>query len=104
MVKTLKIKVYVKEVNHNGKKFLTYKAITKDDKFIDLRFTRECDSKRPQMGCYIVVPADKINLAKDYIKTDKGQTYDCFWVSEIIDTIPFKSNDEHLSDFFEVID
>lgn len=88
-----KIEVYsVKEVSTNdGKKFKTYKAVTKSGKLIDLKFTRDCVGI-PAKPCYIYVRPEMMNVQKNL-------KYPCLWVKAIEKAEDFPSKlDEDLFD------
>lgn len=94
MEKSYTIKIKVNHVKlDDGREFDTFKAVQKDGKLVDLKFTREV-KKTPTEDCYIVVARDKINLAK-------RQEYPCYWVKEIVEIIPFEKQEEDLSEYFD---
>ena len=91
----MKIKIIeVKEITakQTGNKFTAYKAVTKQGKKIDCRFTKEV-SILPTEPCYIVVDDDKANV-------DTNRQYPVLWVKEVKEILPFESNN-NLSDFFD---
>lgn len=95
MGNTYEIKVKVTEVtSQDGRKFNTFKAVQKDGRLVDLKFTKECKNVPPK-SCTIVVPKDKINL-------DKNREYPCYWCKEIL---KIKESDKNkavnLDDFFD---
>lgn len=93
----MKIRIIeVKEITAKttGNKFTAYKAVTKQGKKIDCRFTKSCDpSKIPTEPCFIVVDDDKANV-------DTFRQYPVLWVKEVKEILPFESNN-NLSDFFD---
>lgn len=93
-MKTYTIKTKVTHIKlDDGREFDTYKAVQKDGKIVDLKFTRDVKNL-PTEDCYIVVAGDKINLAKK-------REYPCFWVKEVSEIIPFEKQEEDLTEYFE---
>ena len=77
-----------------GSTFTAYKAVTKDGKKIDCRFTRAVDPEMlPQQPCYIIVDDNAANV-------DTNRQYPVLWVKAITAIEPFESRN-NLSDFFE---
>lgn len=95
----LKLKVITKKITKGKSTFTVFRTVDKNDKWTEVRFTRNCDGKIPVENGYIVVDESKINLAKDY--TEYG---DCFWVSEILDFIPFTKSKDDLKQYFDVVE
>ena len=92
----MKIKIVsVDEITtKSGTTFTAFKAVTKDGKKIDCRFTRNVDrSLIPQQPCYIVVDDSMANV-------DRNREYPVLWVKEVKAIEPFESRN-NLSDFFE---
>ena len=93
----MRIKIIeVKEITakSTGNKFTVYKAVTKQGKKIDCRFTKEVNKELiPTEPCYIVVDDEHANV-------DVNRQYPVLWVSEIKEIEPFE-NRNNLSDFFE---
>ena len=84
-----KIKVYVEERTNKetGKKFNSYKAVTKQGK-IDLRFTQDVkEEERPTKLCMLFVPENNVNV-------NQKSEFPVMWVSKIskIEDIEFKQN------------
>ena len=78
----------------NGTHFTAFKAVTKQGKKIDCRFTKAVDpAKIPDQPCYINVPDDKANV-------DTHREYPVLWVKEITNIELFESRN-NLADFFE---
>ena len=91
----MKIKIIeVKEITakQTGNKFTAYKAVTKQGRKIDCRFTKEVNLV-PTEPCYIVVDDDKANV-------DTNRQYPVLWVKEVKEILPFESTN-NLSDFFD---
>jgi len=91
------MKIKIIEVNEittkSGSTFTAYKAVTKEGRKIDCRFTRAVDPKMlPQQPCYIVVDENMANV-------DTNRQYPVLWVKDIISVEPFESRN-NLSDFF----
>ena len=88
--------IEVKEITakSTGNKFTVYKAVTKQGKKIDCRFTKTVKPELiPTEPCYIVVDDDCANV-------DTNRQYPVLWVSEIKEVKPFE-NRNNLSDFFD---
>lgn len=85
----------VKEVTtKDGKKFTAYKAVAKNNKLIDCRFTRDVEEKaKPTEPCVIVVDDESSSV------DTRGQ-YPVLWVRKIdeIKPLPKKNN---LAEYFE---
>ena len=78
------IRILVKEVTtKEGKKFNSYKAVQKDGKLIDLRFTKAVKNA-PTEDCIIVVKEENVNI-------DKSRLYPRCWVKEIEETLEYVS-------------
>lgn len=92
----MKIKIVnVDEITtKSGTKFTAFKAVTKQGKKIDCRFTKAVNPDLiPDQPCYIVVNDDAANV-------DTNRQYPVLWVKEILAVEPFESRN-NLSDFFE---
>lgn len=92
----MKIKIVnVDEITtKTGTKFTAFKAVTKQGKKIDCRFTKAVNPDLiPDQPCYIVVNDDAANV-------DTNRQYPVLWVKEILAIEPFESRN-NLSDFFE---
>ena len=92
----MKIKIVnVDEITtKSGTKFTAFKAVTKQGKKIDCRFTKAVNPELiPDQPCYIVVNDDAANV-------DTNRQYPVLWVKEILAIEPFESRN-NLSDFFE---
>lgn len=77
-----------------GKKFTTYKVLTKEGKKIDCRFTKAVKNI-PEKSCYIHVEDKNINL-------DSQRLYPCFWVKQIEATEELESTSK-LDNYFEEV-
>lgn len=76
-----------------GTTFTAYKAVTKEGKKIDCRFTRAVDpAKLPDQPCYIIVDDNMANV-------DTNRQYPVLWVKEVKSIEPFESRN-NLADFF----
>jgi hypothetical protein len=64
---------------NKGQKFYSYKGLTKDLEYVDLKFTKEVKNA-PEKDCIIVVPRNKVN----YIGRDRRK-YPLTWVQEIVE-------------------
>lgn len=78
-----KIEVHsVKEIAcENGNKFNAYKAVTKNGKLIDLKFTRSC-THIPTKPCFIYVLKENVNIQRNL-------KFPVMWVKEVEDTEDF---------------
>ena len=92
----MKIKIVnVDEVKtKTGNTFTAYKAVTKDGKKIDCRFTRSVPTEmQPDQPCYIEVEDGMANV-------DTHREYPVLWVKSVKAILPFESKN-NLSDFFD---
>lgn len=92
------IKIKVRQVEYQGKKFNAFKAVLQDGTMIDAKFTREVDPKLiPSKSCVLIVPEGKCNVS--YKKE-----YPVLWiaqVSSIKDVVTSgKSIEEELTEMF----
>lgn len=92
------MKIKIIEVNEvttkSGSTFTAFKAVKKDGKKIDCRFTRSVDPKKiPEQPCFINVDDNMANV-------DTSRQYPILWVKDIISVEPFESRN-NLSDFFD---
>lgn len=76
--------VEIKDENGKTKKFLAYKAVTKQNKLIDLKFTRDCVGIIPKSAGYIYVPYDGYNV-------QTNTKYPAVWVKEVWDYEPYST-------------
>lgn len=68
--------------NTSGQPFNTYKAVTKNNKLIDVRFRRSVpDNLKPtEVPCVLLVDEKNMNIAKN-------QLYPCLWINQVEDVI-----------------
>ena len=95
--KKIKIKVEEKKTS-DGKKFNTYKAVTKNGRLIDAKFRKEV-KELPTETCYAVIGVDNMNL-------DKNKEYPVLWISavesyESLGEVASENNKKQLDDMFE---
>lgn len=91
------MKIKITNVNEittkSGSTFTGYKAVTKDGRKIDCRFTRAVDPNMlPQQPCYIIVDDGMANV-------DTNREYPVLWVKKVTAIEPFESRN-NLADFF----
>lgn len=92
-IKQIELKVETKETRE-GKKFLTYKALQKDGRWIDCKFRKEVIP--PKESCFIKVEKSKMNV-------DRNRKFPVLWVTEFIEAVPLASvrnADEYLDEMF----
>lgn len=86
--------VEVKEMKaHDGRKFPVYKAMAKNGKLMDVRFTQACTGEKPVEPCIIVVP-------KDQCSVDKRSYYPALWIKEVVECKPFERK-SNVDDYFD---
>lgn len=59
-----------------GKSFDTFKAVQKNGKLIDCKFTKDVKNL-PDESCFMYVEEDKINI-------DKNKKYPTLWVKKVV--------------------
>lgn len=72
----------VEEIEHEGKKFTTYKAIAKGGRLMDVRFTRDCKNK-PTEKCEILVKPENANV-------DTTRQYPILWIKDVEEIRPLE--------------
>lgn len=98
-METKKIKILVQErTTSNGKKFDTYKAVTKNGRLIDCKFRKEVKDL-PTANCYAVIGIDDMNI-------DKNKEYPTLWVSavqgyESVGEVAQENNKKQLDEIFD---
>ena len=79
------IEIQVVKVNDvvmdNGRSFKAYRVVTKNGKFMDCKFRKDCKNI-PTEPCIIVVDEENANV-------DTSGRYPVLWVKEVIETKPF---------------
>ena len=75
-IHSVKVIEYEDKETGKKKKFNAYKAVTKQGKLIDLKFTSNCNDI-PTHPCYIYVRTTEYNVATN-------QKYPCVWVQSIV--------------------
>lgn len=92
----LRIRVKVTEIKTETNTFNAYKALGKNKKWVDLRFTKDV-TNLPKEDCYIIVHTDNINYTENYL-------YPRFWVREIEEIVPIETRTtQDATEFFEDI-
>lgn len=93
-MKTFEIKVIERENHETKEKFLSYQALTKNGRWMDLKFTKEVDVKeRPTHNC-------KISVENENISVERIRKYPVCWVSKISAVVEFDKVQD-VSDYFE---
>lgn len=93
------IKIKVRVVDYQGKKFNAFKAVLQDGTMIDAKFTREVDPKLiPAKSSVVIVPEGKCNVS--YKKE-----YPILWIASILSVKEIaatsqKSIEDELSEMF----
>lgn len=93
VIKNVEIKVRECTSKEDGRKFNTFKALTKTGKYIDCKFRKEVQP--PSRDCVIVVKANKMNVANN-------TKYPVLWVSEIVEIIYKDSREADEKDLAKV--
>ena len=73
----LKLRVFTREVEHEGETFIACKTATKNGKKKDLKFRREVENA-PKDDCFIIVDEKNINL-----ESENASLYPAVWVHKI---------------------
>ena len=93
-MKTFEIKVIERKTKETGETFLSYQALTKTGRWMDLKFTKEVPEKsRPTHSCMISVEETKISV-------ERARKFPCCWVSEIKEVKEFDKV-QNVSDYFD---
>lgn len=82
------------EIKERNLKFLAYKTITKNGKFMDVRFTRNV-TNAPKAPCVVVVDEANVNV-------DDQRKYPIMWVSEIKRIEPLASKKSNIGKYLDV--
>ena len=94
---TLKLRVRVKRIStKDGRAFDAYETIGKNGVRINVKFRKEVKNV-PSEDCYIIVPIEKINYAKNTI-------YPTIWVHEISKVIPLEDEKQVDKTLLEILD
>ena len=81
-------------IKDRGLNFKAYKTITKNGKFMDVRFRRDVVNP-PKAPCVIYVDEDKVNV-------DDQRRYPIMWVSEIKRTEPLSAKPSNIGKYLDV--
>jgi len=93
IIDTREIKITeVKEINKDGKKFKTFKTVTKDGKKMDVKFTQTC-LNIPSEPCIVVVDKEKANVATN-------RMFPCLWIKDVIEIKPLVVKESNIDDYF----
>lgn len=94
---TLKLRVRVKRIStKDGRVFDAYETIGKNGVRINVKFRKEVKNV-PSEDCYIIVPLDKANYAKNSI-------YPTIWIHEINKVIPLEDEKQVDKTLLEILD
>lgn len=76
-MKSFEVKVIVREKKETQEKFNVYQALTKNGRWMDLRFTKDVpENTRPVHPCILFVEDENISV-------DRQMKYPVCWVSKI---------------------
>lgn len=98
-METKRIKIIVQEkTTGDGKKFKTYKAVTKNGRLIDCKFRKEVKDL-PTENCYAVINVDDMNV-------QRNTEYPVLWVSDVqgydkLDEVALENNRKAIDEIFE---
>ena len=98
-METKRIKIIVQEKKtSDGKKFNTYKAVTKNGRLIDCKFRKDV-KELPTETCFANISVDSMNI-------DKNKEYPVMWVSavegyESISEVASESNKKVIDEMFD---
>ena len=93
-MKTFEIKVVERKNKETQEQFLSYQALTKTGRWMDLKFTKEVpENSRPTHSCMISVEDEKISV-------DRTRKFPVCWVSEIKEIKEFDKV-QNVSDYFD---
>lgn len=93
MATPIKMRVKVTEVKTATNKFLAYKALGKNKKWIDLRFTQDVENP-PKEDCFIMVLPENANYTTAY-------QYPRIWVRKIEEIMPIERKENNIADYFD---
>lgn len=93
-MKTVKIKVYCKKVEWNGKVFYTYYCKNKNGEYMTVKFTQKCTDA-------ISIPHQNFICEVDNFSAnvDRNGKYPCLWVKKC--KVITVYDNVNLEDFFE---
>ena len=97
-METKRVKIIVQEKKtSDGKKFNTYKAVTKNGRLVDCKFRKEV-KELPTETCYAVIGVDDMNL-------QKNTEYPVLWVSAVqgydkLDEVAIENNRKAIEEIF----
>lgn len=80
----------------DGKKFDVFKAVQKNGKLIDCKFTKEVKEK-PSKSCTIKVD-------ENYMNVDNSRLYACLWIKKIEEIIDNPTDNKGFNDFFDEVE
>ena len=93
-MKEFEVKVIERENKETHEKFNVFQALTKNGRWMDLKFTKEVEeNSRPKHSC-------KICVADENISVDRTLKYPVCWVSKIEEIKEFDKHQD-VSEYFE---
>lgn len=93
-MKKFEIKVVERKKKETNETFLSYQALTKTGRWMDLRFTKEVkEETRPTHSCMILVDDKKLSV-------DRTRKFPVVWVSEIAGVEEFDKVQD-VSEYFD---
>lgn len=88
------VQVTKKTVEYSGRKFFAYKAKTKDGKYIDMKFTKECGEPAVETSKFeVTVNYDDMNISHKSI-------YPILWVRKYSNVKPIEKNNDEVKAMF----
>ena len=96
-IKRIKVLVYEKQTKE-GKKFNTYKTVSKNGRLMDVKFRKEVKDL-PEKNCFAVIACDNMNI-------DSNREYPVLWVNAVenylpLDEVASEANKAKLDAFFD---
>lgn len=93
-MKTFEIKVVERKKKETNETFLSYQALTKTGRWMDLKFTKDVEEKsRPTHSCMLSVDDENISV-------DRTRKFPVVWISKIAGVEEFDKVQD-VSDYFE---
>ena len=93
-MKKIEIKVVERKKKETNETFLSYQALTKTGRWMDLKFTKDVkEETRPTHSCMLL--AEEKNMS-----VDRTRKFPVLWISEIAGVEEF-DRVQNVSDYFE---
>lgn len=93
-MKKFEIKVVERKKKETNETFLSYQALTKIGRWMDLKFTKDVkEETRPTHSCMLLVDDKKMSV-------DRTRKFPVVWISEIAGVEEF-DRVQNVSDYFE---